>query len=226
MTDTKTDKRPSIRVSVESHSKIEANRGKQSQGEFISSLFAAVDELRAKVDELSAVTEQKSALDFKLDAEKKMKPFGHLGGKKLKNQPHYEKLVDKYYTEQELVDEAIVLSGKSKSELVKDALISQAKEEITRATKRKYEEEKGIAKSPVGEKLYKALAALTQQQEAGTLKVKFGRINISRVAKEAGVDYKTAVKWAEGNQPELLETGRLPSQSDDSNVKYDLEATA
>lgn len=225
MTDTKTEKRYSVRVSPETHGKIEASRGNQSQGEYIADLFAKVDELKAEIEKLKVVAEQKSTLDLQLDTEKKIKPFTHLGGKKLDRQDYYRDLVDQAYTEQELVDRAIAVSGKRLDELIKDALISQAKEEITRATKREHEEKTGTAKTGVSEKLYKALAELTAMQEAGTRKFKFNRINISSVAKEAGVDYKTAVKWAKDNQPELLETGRPgieKESSDDSNVKYDL----
>lgn len=136
-----------------------------------------------------------------LDNIEKQPFFKHLAGGKGKD--YQDGLMSLELTEQELIDMAIAKTGKRYEELMKDALITHCKEQITQSARREH-----IDKTTEGspeKRLQTVFAELSDMMMDGRYTPRGGRLKISAVAQRAGVNYGTARKWAEGYQPELLE---------------------
>ena len=151
---------------------------------------------------LSAVSE--SAVEHEsplaLDSTEKQSFFKHLTGGEGKE--YQTELMSLELTEQELIDMAIAKSGKRYETLLKEALISHAKEQITQSARRDH---KNVNSDGSPEKrLKEAFAELTTMMMEGGYRPRGGRLNISAVAQRARVNYNTAKQWALENQPEIL----------------------
>jgi hypothetical protein len=136
-----------------------------------------------------------------LDNSEKQPFFKHLSGGK--GEEYKADLMALELTEQELIDMAIAKSGKRFDTLMKEALISYSKEQITHAARRDYMDQTSDG-SPE-KRLQEVFADLTNKMMEGTYRPRGGRLNVSAVSQRAGVNYNTAKKWALENQPELLE---------------------
>ena len=108
-------------------------------------------------------------------------------------------------TELELVDSAIAKSGKRYKDFMKEAMLTYAKEQLTLAARREYQDEH--TEGSPEKRLQTAFADLTEKAFSGQYTPKGGRVNLSAISSRAGVNYNTAKKWAESYQPELFENG-------------------
>jgi len=170
-------------------------------------LYQRIDkevEGRFMVNKLETVVERGLAAEasavFELDGTQKQHFFKHLSGGGIKE---YQKpLVDLSLTEKELVALALERSGRTYAQLLKDALISAAKESITFAARNDHLSASGVG--TVDERLQRAFTRLHSDVMEGRERPRGGHLKISRVASVAGVNLTSAKKWAEQNQPELL----------------------
>jgi len=108
-------------------------------------------------------------------------------------------------TELELVDSAIAKSGKRYGVFMKEAMLTYAKEQLTLAARREYQDEH--TEGSPEKRLQTAFEDLTEKVFSGQYSPKNGRLNVSAIAARAGVNFNTAKKWAESYQPELVENG-------------------
>lgn len=136
-----------------------------------------------------------------MDTETKQQFFSYL--KPSEKEPYKQELHGLELTEQELLDLAIVKSGKSFDVFVKEALIAHAKEQITFAARREHIDQ-STEGSPA-KRLQEAFAELTELEMSGQGNFRGGKLNLTAIANRARVNYQTARKWALQNQPELLE---------------------
>ncbi len=134
------------------------------------------------------------------DSTTKHRFFSHLLPSKGKE--YHNDLQRLELTESELIVMALQKSGLTYSELLKQALISTAKEVITRHARNEYLNELGADTPEI--RLSKTFADLKRQFEQGTYFPRGGRLKISAIAMRSGVNYTTAKKWAAENHPELL----------------------
>jgi len=137
---------------------------------------------------------------FELDNQVKYQFFKHLHGGKGKE--YQNDLMGLEMTERELIDLALAESGKRYSDLLREAIISTAKEQITLAARRKQQNDEGMG-SPE-KRLEDAFKELHDLMMEGRYRPRGGRLNISAVSQRSRVNFGTAKKWAELNQPELL----------------------
>jgi len=172
-----------------------------------SALYQRIDkevEGRFMVNKLQTVVERGLAAEtsavFELDGTQKQQFFKHLSGGAIKE---YQKpLVDLSLTEKELVALALERSGKTYAQLLKDALLSAAKESVTFAARNDHLSASGIG--TIDERLQRAFTRLHSDVMEGRERPRGGRLKISRIASVAGVNLTSAKKWAQQNQPELL----------------------
>ena len=136
-----------------------------------------------------------------LDSTQKQPFFKHLSGGK--GEEYKTALMALELTEQELIDLAIAKSGKRFDVLLKEALISYSKEQITHAARREHKDQTSDG-SPE-KRLQEAFAELTNMMMEGVYRPRGGRLNVSAVSQRARVNYNTAKQWALENQPELLD---------------------
>ena len=101
-------------------------------------------------------------------------------------------------TELELVEKGISDSGKSYQDFMKEAMLSYAKEQISLAARRNFQDE-NTEGSPE-KRLQSKFEELKNEMMTGQYTPKNGRLNISAVAARAGVNFNTAKKWAESNK--------------------------
>jgi len=143
---------------------------------------------------------QSNGSQFELDNQEKQQFFKHLLGGKGKE--YQNDLMGLNLTERELIDLALSESGKTYSQLLREAVISTAKEQITLAARRKQQNDEGMG-SPE-KRLEDAFKELHDLMMEGRYRPRGGRLNISAVSQRSRVNFGTAKKWAELNQPELL----------------------
>jgi|GEM_PF-4354979 len=108
-------------------------------------------------------------------------------------------------THYDLVEKGIAKSGKSYQDFKIEAMTAYAKEQITLAARRDFQDEH--TEGSPEKRLQTAFADLTEKAFSGQYTPKGGRVNLSAISSRAGVNYNTAKKWAESYQPELLENG-------------------
>lgn len=126
--------------------------------------------------------------------------FKHLSGGEGKKYQDDLKLLA--LTDYDLVEKGISDSGKNYQNFKIEAMKSYAKEQISLAARRNFQDE-NTEGSPE-KRLQTTFAKLTDEMMNGQYHPKNGRLNVSAVAARAGVNYNTAKKWAESYQPELL----------------------
>ena len=127
--------------------------------------------------------------------------FKHLSGGEGKE--YQDDLKGLALTEQELVERAIVDSGKRYEDFMKEAMLTYAKEQITLTARREYQDQ--TTEGSPEKRLQEQFAKLTDLMMNGLYTPKGGRLKISAISQRAGVNYNTAKKWAESYQPELLD---------------------
>ena len=177
----------SVRVDKELIEKIDTARGEVSRGRKVNEV-------------IEKGLKQGNGSQFELDDQEKQQFFKHLSAGK--NKEYQADLMTLELTERELIDLAVEKSGLRYGDLLRQALISAAKEQITLAARREHQNESGDG-SPEN-RLQQAFAELTEMMFEGRYKPRGGKLNISAVSQRARVNYGTAKKWAELNQPELL----------------------
>lgn len=177
----------SVRINKDLVEKIDAVRGEVSRDSKVNQL-------------LEKGLKEGNGSEFELDDQTKQQFFKHLTGGKGKE--YQNDLIGLEMTERELIDLALEKSGKRYSDLLREAIISTAKEQITLAARREQQNDKGDG-SPE-RRLEEAFRELTDLAMEGRYKPRGNRLNISAVSQRARVNYGTAKKWAELNQPELL----------------------
>ena len=152
------------------------------------------------IELLEKSLESGNLISLELSNDERYRYFSHLSGGKGKE--HHQALMELELSEQELIALALEKTGKTLKDLVKDAVLSHAKEQISHATRREYQD-KSSAGSPE-KRLHQAFAELHEQMMDGRYRPRGGKMTISVVAQRARVNYNTAKEWALANQPELL----------------------
>jgi hypothetical protein len=138
---------------------------------------------------------------FELDDTIKQSFFSHLTIKK--GEEYKDQLKTLELTENELVSLALEKSGLTYAQLMKQAVLSTAKELVTRETRRQFLEESGIETPEL--RIQKAISQLEREMFEGTYRPKNGKIGVSRIAGVSGCNYNTVKTWLQENQPELLD---------------------
>lgn len=180
-------KRITVTIPVETHEKIVGSLGESS--------------LTEKARELIEMGLETSEKEFVLDDVEKQEFFKHLSGGKGKE--YHDGLKNLLLTETELVEMALAETGMTYRDLLKKALLSTAKEVITRNAKDKHMIESGEMTPRM--RMHKAVADLEREMFEGSLKVRNGRLSPTRIYGRAGVNPGTGKKILEEDFPHYME---------------------
>ena len=122
-----------------------------------------------------------------------------------KGKDYHADLMPLELTEKELVELACKKSGLRVDELIKIALLSYAQNEVTLAARREWLDANEDPNDASPEtRLRTTFADFAERLASGERISRNNRITVSLLAKTAKVNYTTAQKWAERNQPEIL----------------------
>lgn len=223
LTEKKTRERYEVRVSTSEQVKTHFDELVESSGKSRAELLDEMIETYKQFGKSDKPTAKNLTAD--LDNTKKLNFFKHLTKNYLKGKEYLTSLSEQRYTLKQLVETAIVASGKSQQQFLESALIAQSKMELSLKARKD-----SLDEDPRSVALLQALKELNQEIADGTYKPQLGKLGLTPIANRAAqimgkdsINFSYAKEWQKRNS--TLFPDQAIEVTNDSEA-YDQEVSA